>query len=68
MRIDKVGRKRKNLEDKTSTIMFRIDNKTLFLLCDKFGIEYDKTLELVATETIKALSVEIEEILRNIVK
>lgn len=68
MRNDRVGRKRKNLEDKTSTIMFRIDNKTLFLLCDKFGIEYDKNLELVDSGTLKSLTVEIEAILRNIVK
>lgn len=68
MRNDKVGRKRKNLEDKSTTLMFRLDNKTLFLLCDKFGIEYDKNLELVSTETIKALTIELEEIMRKLVK
>ena len=67
MRIDKVGRQRKKLEDKSSTLMFRIDNKTIFLLCDKFNIDYDRNAELLDIETKKLLIAELEGIIRNIV-
>lgn len=63
-----MGRKRKDLIDKSTTLMLKIDNRTLFSLCDEFGIEYDRDLELVETETIKLLIVEIEEIIKKIVK
>jgi len=63
-----MGRKRKDLIDKSTTLMLRIDNRTLFSLCDKYGIKYDENLELVETETIKLLIVELEEVIKNIVK
>lgn len=63
-----MGRKRKDLIDKSTTLLLKIDNRTLFLLCDKFNIEYDKDLELVDKETIKLLNVELVEIIKKIVK
>jgi len=63
-----MGRKRKDLIDKSTTLMIKIDNRTLFALCDKYGIEYDKDLELVGTDTIKLLIVELEEVIRKILK
>lgn len=67
MRIDKVGRQRKKLEDKSTALMFRIDNKTLFSLCDKFGINYDREAEIVSDEIKKALIGELEGIIKKIV-
>lgn len=67
MRIDRVGRKRKKLEEKSTALMFRIDNKTLFSLCDKFNIQYDREAELVSDETKKAVIAELEVIIKNIV-
>ena len=61
-----MGRKRKDLIDKSTTLMFKIDNRTLFSLCDKYGIGYNKDLELVETDTISALIIELEKVIRKI--
>lgn len=61
-----MGRKRKDLIDKSTTLMFKIDNRTIFSLCDKYGIEYNKDLELIETDTISALIVELEKVIRKI--
>lgn len=61
-----MGRKRKDLIDKSTTLMIKLDNRTLFSLCDKYGIEYNKDLELVETETISSLIVELEKVIRKI--
>lgn len=61
-----MGRKRKDLIDKSTTLMFKIDNRTIFSLCDKYGIEYNKDLELIETHTISALIVELEKVIRKI--
>lgn len=37
-----MGRKRKPLEEKSTALMLRINNKILFDLCDRHGIEVDK--------------------------
>jgi len=63
-----MGRKRKDLIDKSTTLMFKIDNRTIFSLCDKYGIEYNKDLELIETDTISALIVELEKVIREILK
>lgn len=63
----RMGRKRKNLEDKSSVLMLRLDNKTIFLLCDKFDIEYDRNALIIEDETKSLLIEEIRGILKNIV-
>lgn len=62
-----MGRKRKNLEEKSSVLMLRLDNKTIFLLCDKFGIEYDRTALIIEDEVKKVLIGEIRNILKDFV-
>lgn len=68
MRNDKLGRKRKKLEDKSTTLMLRIDNKTIFGLLDKFSIEYDREAEIFKKETMKALNLELEKLFKKIVE
>lgn len=63
-----MGRKRKKLIEKSSPIMFRIDNETLFKLCDRLDIEYDDTAEILDKTTKDALNVEIKKIVYNFVK
>lgn len=68
LRIDNMGRNRKKLEDKSTSLIFRIDNKTLFKLCDKFDIEYDKTAEIMDNHIKNSIIVEIKSIITNYVK
>lgn len=68
MRIDIMGRPRKKLEDKSTSLMFRMDNKTIFLLCDKFNISYNREGEFLDDTARKLLIIEIERILRDIVE
>ena len=63
-----MGRLPKKLEDKSSVLMIRLDNKTLFDLCDQFGIKYDRDGLIVEDETKKALVSEIKSILEKISK
>lgn len=65
MRIDIMGRHRKKLEDKSTTLMFRMDNKTIFLLCEKFNISYNKDGEFLDDTTKKLLIAEIDKIVRK---
>lgn len=65
---DKMGRKRKDLVDKSTSLILRVDNKTLFLLCNKLNIEFDSTAESFDDETKKRINMEIKEILNNFVK
>lgn len=69
MRTDnKMGRKRKDLVDKSTSLILRVDNKTLFLLCNKLNIEFDSNAESFDDETKKRINMEIKEILKNFVK
>ena len=68
MRNDKMGRKRKDLVDKSTSLILRVDNKTLFLLCNKLNIEFDSNAESFDDETKKRIIMEIKEILNNFVK
>ena len=68
MRMIAMGRQPKKLEDKSSVLMIRLDNKTLFSLCDEFGIEYNREGLLVEDTTKKALVGEIKNILEKITK
>ena len=63
-----MGRLPKKLEDKSSVLMIRLDNKTLFDLCDEFGIEYDRNGLIVEDEAKKLLVGQIKNILENITK
>ncbi len=63
-----MGRNRKNLEDKSTALLFRIDNKTLFKLCDRFDIEYDRNAEILEIDTKNRLIVEIKRIVTEFVK
>lgn len=58
-----MGRNRKALEDKNTTLMLKLDNRTVFKLCDKFGIEYDKNAEMIDNEIKNKLSRKIIEML-----
>ena len=60
-----MGRKRKNLEDKSTSICFRLDNKLIFQLCDKFGIIYDKNAEMIEDTVKKQLIAEIKNIIKK---
>lgn len=68
MRVDKMGRNRKKLEDKSTSLIFRMDNKTLFKLCDKLGIEYDRNAEIMDNEIKNRIIVEIKRIVVDFVK
>lgn len=37
-----MGRKRKSLIEKSTTLLLNIDNETLFLLCEKLNIPLNK--------------------------
>lgn len=63
-----MGRKRKDLVDKSTPLMLRVDNKTLFLLCDKLNIEFERNAENFDDETKKMIILEIKEILNEFVK
>ena len=63
-----MGRLPKKLEDKSSVLMIRLDNKTLFDLCDQFGIVYNREGLIVEDATKKALVREIKNILEEITK
>lgn len=63
-----MGRHRKKLEDKSSVLMIRLDNKTIFKLCDALKIEYDPAAEFLSDDIKKALIFEIKENLENFIK
>lgn len=63
-----MGRKRKPLIEKSSVLMIRLDNKTIFALCDKFKIDYDLDSEMLSDTTKKALIGEIKNNLENFIK
>lgn len=63
-----MGRNRKPLIEKSSVLMIRLDNKTIFALCDKFKIEYDLESEILSDTTKKALVGEIKNNLENFIK
>ena len=63
-----MGRKRKDLVDKSTSLILRIDNKTLFLLCNKLNIEFDSNAESFDDETKKRINMEIKDILNKFVK
>lgn len=60
-----VGRKRKNLIDKSTVLMIRLDNKTIFKLCDILNIDYNPNAEILQDSVKKAL---IDEIKNNLEK
>lgn len=68
IRMDVMGRKRKSLEDKSTTLMVKLDNKMIFNLCDKFRIEYDRDAEILETGLKNDITVEIVKILKEYVK
>lgn len=68
MRIDKLGRNRKPLIEKSTPLMIRVDNETLFKLCDKFNIPYDDSAEIFDNETKKLINGQIKKIISNSVK
>lgn len=68
MRIDNMGRKRKELIEKSTSILFRIDNKTLFALCDLLEIEFDKNAEIIDISTKNKIIEEIKKIVVEFVK
>ncbi|MEK5149205.1 hypothetical protein MKX53_19660 [Psychrobacillus sp. FSL K6-4615] len=63
-----MGRKRKKLIEKSTSIIFRIDNETLFKLCDILQIKYDENAEILDDSTKNALNVEIKKIVHEFVK
>lgn len=68
MELTILGRKRKELIDKSTVLMIRLDNRTLFKLCEKFNIEYDPEGEVLEDETKKSLIGEIKNNLENFIK
>ncbi|MBC9710040.1 MAG: hypothetical protein H9W80_12580 [Enterococcus sp.] len=68
MRVSAVGRKRKKLEDKSSVLMIRLDNKTIFRLCEKFGIEFDSEAEILDDKVKKDLVDKIKNNLEIFIK
>ena len=68
MRFDRMGRNRKELKDKSTPLIFRIDNKTLFRFCDILEIEYDKNAEMLNNETKIKITEEIKKIIQDFVK
>ncbi|MED3353154.1 hypothetical protein P4388_32115 [Bacillus thuringiensis] len=68
MRTGDMGRKRKDLIDKSTALMLRVDNKTLFQLCEKLKIEFDRDAETFDDDTKKIIILEIKEILYQFVK
>lgn len=66
--IDNMGRKRKDLIDKSTSIILRLDNKTLFSLCDRLNIDFDRNGECFDEDTKKAIIGEIIEIIKQYVK
>lgn len=63
-----MGRNRKDLIEKSTSLILNLDNKTIFLLCERFNIDFDKNAEIFDDETKKMIIVEIKEILKNYVK
>lgn len=68
MRIDKLGRNRKKLIEKSTPVIFRLDNETIFKLCDKLNIHYDSDGEVLDNAVKKRINEEIKQIIRNFVK
>ena len=63
-----MGRNRKDLIEKSTSLILNLDNKTIFLLCERLNIDFDKNAEIFDDETKKIIIVEIKEILENYVK
>lgn len=63
-----MGRKRKSLIEKSTTLFLSIDNETLFLLCKRMNIHPDKYAEIFDYETIKLINQKIKEIVKQHVK
>ncbi|MFC9542988.1 hypothetical protein ACFTQ7_24605 [Lysinibacillus sp. NPDC056959] len=63
-----MGRKRKDLVDKSTPLILRVDNKTLFLLCEKLNIDFDSNAEAFDDDTKKEIILEIQEIVKKFVK
>lgn len=63
-----MGRKRKDLVDKSTSLILRVDNKTLFLLCEKLNIDFDSNAEAFDDDTKKKIILEIQEIVKKFVK
>lgn len=63
-----VGRKRKDLIDKSTVLMIRLDNRTIFKLCEIYNIEFDLDCEIISDELKKSIIGEIKNNLENIIK
>lgn len=63
-----MGRNRKDLIEKSTSLIISLDNETLFLLCEKFNIDFDKNGQIFDDNAKKLIIVEIKEILKKFVK
>lgn len=63
-----MSRKPKPLIEKSTAILFRLDNNTLFKFCDLHQIEYDKDASYVEPETKKEVNSQIKKIIENLAK
>lgn len=63
-----MGRSRKELIEKSTPLIIRFDNRTLFKLCDKFNISYDKSAEIFDNDVKKSINKEIKKIISDYVK
>lgn len=63
-----MGRHRKQLIDKSTPLIFRIDNKTLFRFCDILKIDYDENAEMLDNDTKIKIIEEIKKIVGDFVK
>lgn len=63
-----MGRKRKPLIDKKTTLLLTIDNELLFQLCDLYQIEYNKDDILINSDIKEQITTKIFEKLQDLTK
>lgn len=63
-----IGRKRKPLIEKTSSVILKIDNEILFKLCDKSQIEFDKNAEIFNDSIKQQINAKLLQIIKEYVK
>lgn len=66
MRNDNLGRKRKDLIEKSTSLIIKLDNKTIFKILDDNKIDYDPNAEIFDSRVTKELTNRIIDILKDL--
>lgn len=60
-----MGRTRKPLIEKSTNLIIKIDNETIFAICDKYGIKYNPEMNILDNDVLKQVSEQIIKTLKK---